>query len=249
MKVRTSAGTFQVPFRFDVIKGMSNPSGRTGHFEQVYDSAEMLITVSWDVTDRFAERSWTLKHRQGKPFHVIDVCERIAFDQPFERIDLHTDGSEFRVPINLFLRGRHASLAVGVTYPWVDLAAEGKNAATASYTVEADVAAGETFRSERFFIVPCPFVGAACDKAGGKTRILQLDRKEPMDYGEVWAMQDYVAHCLPECPLPEGGFLHLGERMVGAGEQWVEIAARGRRPHRGGRHPRHHDAGSLVGLR
>jgi hypothetical protein len=206
MRVRTSAGTCQIPQRFETIDRIAGPAGRSGHFEQMYDSEELLITVSWDVAERFAERSWTLRHRQGKPFHVIDVCERIAFDQSFERIDLHTDGSEFRVPVNLFLRGRQMSMAVGVTYPWVDLAAEGNNGATASYAVEADVVAGETFRSERFFIVPCPYVGAVCDKAGGTTRILQLDRKEPMDYGEVLAMQDYVAHYLPECPLPEDGF-------------------------------------------
>lgn len=201
-RIRTSVGEYQVPLGSETI----DPVDRHGHSEHVYGDDQLLITVTWDVADKFVERSWTLKHRQGKPFRVLDVREQITFDEPFERIDLHTDGSEFRVPINLFLRKRDMSLAVGVTYPWVDLAAEGLNRATASYTVEADVAAGETFQSERFFMVGCPYVGAVCDKAGGKTRILELDRKEPMDYGEVWAMQDYVAHCLPECPLPEDGF-------------------------------------------
>ncbi len=205
VRIRTSVGTYDVPNRLDTVERMG-PVGKTGHFEQVYDRGELLITVSWEVTERFAERAWTLKHRQGKPFHVVDVCERVAFDQPFERIDLHTDGSEYRVPINLFLRGKQMSLAVGVTYPWAELTALGTNGATASYTVETDVAAGETFKSEHLFIVPCGYVGAICDKAGGKTRILELERKEPMDYGEVWAMQDYVAHRLPECPLPEDGF-------------------------------------------
>ena len=75
----------------------------------------------WDTRAGFAERSWRLGRPDGEPFEVLAVREAITFDTRFERIDLHTDGSVYRAPINLFLRRKDMSLAVGAAYPWVEL--------------------------------------------------------------------------------------------------------------------------------
>jgi len=178
-----------------------------GKHRFVYRSEAIDLVVVWDRGQGFAERIWRVVPRQPVTCRVVRVAETLRFREPFQRIDLHTDGSVYRVPINLFLRARTMSLGIGITYPWVNLRAPKRNAVAMSYEIEVDVAAGGSFESETTFIVPCPYVGAVCTKGANMgTRFLKVKKDEPMDYGEVWAMQDYLAHYAPEQPLPVDGY-------------------------------------------
>ena len=178
---------------------------RKGQGQYVYQSEAFELTVAWTNTAEYAERVWSLRQREGEPFHIVGVTETLRFTTPFERIDLHTDGSALKTPINLFLRGAQGSLALGVTYPWVSLEATERNGATLSYEIECDVAGGETFESETTFLVPCSHMGVICDKGRPWPRITDSD-PEPQDEGEVRAMQRYVAQRVPESPLPVDGY-------------------------------------------
>ncbi len=218
IRVRTSAGEITTE---GLQPEAAHRDGAT--VETVYKQGDFTLTVQWTEGKGFAERTWSLAHLRGEPFTVEDVAEQIRFAQDFARIDLHTDGSAYRVPINLFLRANDMSVAVGVAYPWVELKPLERRGAEVRYDVAIDIPAGQEFHSETFFVVACPYVGAVCDKPGGETRILLLEESEPMDYGEVWAMQDYVAHFAPEQPLPEDGYwVWLNGWWARSGGSWED---------------------------
>ena len=182
--------------------------------------------------DHFIEKWLEIEAADGEPFFLKSVLLEDMATAAFSEIHFHDDQTIWHCPINLFLRGDKGGCFAGIEYPYWELEQRSKEGFRVGYTPNYQVAAKEVNVSEKYFLGvyrtegiqrvsqgPYPGRGrCALMSWGGKCGLVQHFKGgipnpvkdvplETLDWGEVWAMQEFMRHVLPDdLPLPEEGF-------------------------------------------
>jgi len=199
-----------------------------------FDAKDFAVALHYHLgpQDAFMEKWLQIEARDGKPYFLKSVVLEDMTTKAFSDIHFHDDQTIWHCPINLFLRSEKGGCFAGIEYPYWDLKQKGKEGFRLGYTPNYQAAAGETNVSEKYFIGvyrkegihrvsqgPYPgrgryrfasFTGTGLGQhfKGGKVPPEVTDvPPETLDWGEVWAMQEFMRHVLPDdLPLPEKGY-------------------------------------------
>ena len=182
--------------------------------------------------NHFVEKWLELTTKDGLPCQIGTVTlEEGTLGPQFEQIHFHDDNTIWQCPINLFLRGENGGCFAGISYPYWEMDLNGNSGFSLGFAPNYTLPAAETFVSEKYFLgvyrregihrysqgpypgaVPNPYVswgGTAGITQHFKSGVVpaQAVPSEILDWGEVWAMQKFMEHVLPDdLPLPEPGF-------------------------------------------
>ena len=181
----------------------------------------------------FIEKWLEIKASDGKPYFLKSVLLEDMRTDAFSEIHFHDDQTIWHCPINLFLRGEKGGCFAGLEYPYWELEQKGNEGFRLGYQPNYQAAAGETNVSEKYFLGVYrkegihrvsqgpypgrgryPFVNweegtGLSQHFKGKTipSVVEDVPLETLDWGEVWAMQAFMRHVLPDdLPLPEEGY-------------------------------------------
>ena len=179
--------------------------------------------------DRFIEKWLTIEASDGKPYFLRALFLEGMTAGVFSEIHFHDDNTIWQCPINLFLRAEKGGCFAGLEYPYWELVQKGKQGFRLGYRPNYQAQAGEVNVSEKYFIgvyrkegihrysqgpypgaEPSPYLGFGGSglsqhfKGGIPAAAV---KSEVLDWGEVWAMQEFMKHALPDdLPLPEKGY-------------------------------------------
>ena len=224
-KVITDLGSFAPEGRPKAVK-----KGDT--LSLLYSGKVFEITLHYRLgkDDAFIEKWLDIKCKDGRPYLLKEVIlEDTAVSSQIKDIFLHDDKTIWHCPINLFMRSGKGGLYSGLEYPWWTLDIRGNTGFKLGYSPQYQVSLNEVNTSEKYFLgvfrregiyryshgpypgkIPAAFVN--WDHTGlyqhfrdGRIPEQPVD-SEILDWGEVWAMQEFMRHVLPELPLPEGGY-------------------------------------------
>lgn len=199
-----------------------------------FNTADFAIRLHYRLGagDRFVEKWFELAAKDKLPFVIQRVTlEDADLGSEFQSIHFHDDQTIWECPINLFLRGEKGGCFAGIAYPYWEKHIEGHTGFRLGFAPHYTVPAKEIFLSETYFLgvfrnegikrysqgpypgkVPNPYVNWSAP-AGlhqhFKDNVIPPEavKSEVLDWGEVWAMQDYMRHFLPDdLPLPEDGY-------------------------------------------
>ena len=210
----------------NVVETKTSNDGVEMHFTE----GRLNITLHYRLgtNDRFIEKWLTIKASDGKPYFLKSVILEDMNSAAFNEIHFHDDNTIWQCPINLFLRAEKGGCFAGVEYPYWDLKQEGKDGFRLGYRPNYQATAGEINVSEKYFFgvyrkegihrysqgpypgaEPSPYVsfsgsGLSQHFKGGIPAAAV--KPEVLDWGEVWAMQEFMKHALPDLPLPEKGY-------------------------------------------
>jgi hypothetical protein len=197
------------------------------HFEQ--DGFTAALYYRLGPEDRFIEKWFEVQSSDGRPFFLKSVVLEDLTTEAFKDIHLHDDNTIWQCPINLFLRGEKGGCFAGLEYPYWDLEQKGTEGFRLGFQPNVQVAAETPFVSEIYFLgtyryegiyrysqgpypgpVPSPYInfaetGLKQHFKDGKIPAAAV-KPEVLDWGEVWAMQAFMEHVLPDLPLPEEGY-------------------------------------------
>lgn len=211
--------------------------GRTkkDEVELRFTGSGLDITLHYHLgaDDRFVEKWLEINSTDGKPYSLKSVVLEDMTTAAFTEIHFHDDQTIWHCPINLFLRGEKGGCFAGLEYPYWNLKQKGKEGFRLGYQPNYKAGAGEVNVSEKYFIGvyrnegiyrrsqgPYPGRGRYLSVSWSGTAGLGQHFKsgripaevkdvplERLDWGEVWAMQEFMRHVLPDdLPLPEKGF-------------------------------------------
>ena len=206
-------------------------SGGEAELEFAAGGLEVGLHFRLRPDDRFVEKWLVIRSAGGKPYFLKEVVmEDVTAAASFSTIHFHDDQSNWHCPINFFLRGDNGGCFAGLEYPWWDYELRGNTGFRLGYKPNYPVTAGEVNTSETYFLGVYRKEGISRESHGpypGRrtTELMEFakdtglfqhfkDRKIPaeavapevLDWGEVWAMQDFMRTVLPEQPLPEDGY-------------------------------------------
>ena len=192
---------------------------------------EIKLLYSLGSEDRFIEKWLEIKSTDGKPYFLESVILEDLSTEAFSEIHFHDDKTIWHCPINLFLRGDKDGCYAGLEYPYWDLKQKGKGGFRLGYRPNYQAGTGETNVSEKYFIgvyrkegihrvsqgpYPgrgrSPFVtwkgtGLSQHFKGPIPQPIKDVPLETLDWGEVWAMQEFMRRILPDdLRLPEDGY-------------------------------------------
>ena len=157
------------------------------------------------------------------------AAEQLEFSPAFSEVRPHYDPSQFHWLINVFLRDKRGGLYVGIENPVFRHWLKGTNPATTwlqfDYGPNFVLAPGESATGDHSFLGSFRFEGIYLFKELVKLRsalastnavptALNFDQ-ELLDWGEVWAMQDFVRALQPAHEPQQPGFYVLAVAMVG----------------------------------
>lgn len=178
----------------------------------------------------FLEKVVEVRNVASSPLSVTQVVmERIEFEPAFEQIHPHYDPSQFRWLINLFLRSGKGGLYFGVENPvfqhWTRGATPGKSWIQLDYRPNIIIPPGESYASDACFLGAFRKEQVYLFKELGHLRAaLKMPRAIPsalnfdqeiLDWGEVWAMQDFLRARQPAHDTYRPGFYVRAVAMVG----------------------------------
>ncbi|WDE97191.1 LamG domain-containing protein [Lentisphaera profundi] len=189
----------------------------------------IALTYSLAANDHFIEKHFEIKENDKKSFHIKDlVLEKMSQAESFNEIHFHDDNTIWHCPINLFLRSEKGGCFAGLAYPYWNLEQQGKKGFSLGFSANYQVPAGQVFTSEKYFLgvyrnegiyrysqgpypgsKPNPYIsftGAGVTQHFKGRMPAQAVESEVLDWGEVWAMQKFMRHALPDLPLPEKGY-------------------------------------------
>ena len=180
--------------------------------------------------DRFVEKWLEITAKDSQPYLLKElVLEEAKLEGGLSEVHLHDDQTIWHCPINLFLRGESGGCFAGLEYPWWQLEVRGQGGFRLGHVPNYAVGANEAHISEKYFLGVYrkegiqrlshgPYPGKrlapylSWNGSGlsqhfkGGTIPAQAIEPETLDWGEVWAMQEFMRKVLPEQPLPEEGF-------------------------------------------
>ena len=181
--------------------------------------------------DHFIEKWLEIKSADGRPYFLQSVALENMTSDAFTEIHFHDDQTIWHCPINLFLRGEKGGCFAGLEYPYWDLKQKGEEGFRLGYTPNYQAGAKEVNISEKYFLGvyrkegihrvsqgPYPGRGRSplVNFSAGLSQHFKGKRIPPvikdvpletLDWGEVWAMQEFMRHVLPDdLPLPEEGY-------------------------------------------
>ncbi|MBE6599094.1 MAG: hypothetical protein E7638_06595 [Ruminococcaceae bacterium] len=203
--------------------------------EFLFREGEFTATIRYVLPDDrpFFERRVSFSKSRGEWNADRVVCDKITLAEPASEILLHDDQTFWHVPTNYFIRMGDGGICCGLEYPYWDTEEEGCDRVTLGFSPNYKVEDGEWFVSEKTFFVVYrnegikrsahgPYPGPIDVKKhypdiftnGGihqhfKDHVIPEDAGFPietLDWGEVWAMQEFVEYHLPLQPLPEDGW-------------------------------------------
>ena len=224
-EVVTKAGTLR-------SKNATAAKTKAGHAEFRFSGNGLDIALHYRLgaDDHFIEKWLEIQSPDGKPYFLESVVLEDMRSGAFSEIHFHDDNTIWHCPINLFLRGEKGGCFAGIEYPYWDLEPSGRNGYRLGYTPNYQAAEGETNVSEKYFIGvyrkegiqrvsqgPYPgrgrypligsFGGLSQHFKGGIPDPVEDVPLETLDWGEVWAMQEFMRHVLPnDLGLPEEGY-------------------------------------------
>ena len=201
----------------------------------VFDAAGHRISLHYRLgpEDRFIEKWVDIRTKNDSPLLVREiVLEDVAPSDPFREIHYHDDQTIWACPINLFLRADKGGCFAGLEYPYWSLEIRGSEGFRLGFAPNCAIAPFETFVSEKYFLGvfqnegiyryshgPYPGMGenkpkhVAFENTGlgqhFKNGVIDTSAVKPevLDWGEVWAMQEFMRRVLPDdLPLPEDGY-------------------------------------------
>jgi len=197
-----------------------------------FDTPDFAIDLiySLGVDDGFVEKWIEVHSKKGESYFIKNVTlEDTNWCEAFKEIHFHDDNTIWQCPINLFLRAEQGGCFAGLAYPYWDLDIKGHAGFSLGFSPNNQVASGDTFVSEKYFLglfrnegihrysqgpypgaVATPYAsfegtGLAQHFKDGKIPTTAV-KSEVLDWGEVWAMQAFMKHALPDLPLPEKGY-------------------------------------------
>ena len=197
-----------------------------------FETAEFDIDLHYSLgaSDHFVEKWLEIESKDGQPYFLKSVVLEDVSTEAFNDIHFHDDNTIWHCPINLFLRSEKGGCFAGLEYPYWDLKQNGKEGFRLGYTPNYQVEAGETNVSEKYFIgvyrkegihrvSQGPYPGRGRFSLvnfssglnqhfkGGIPTPIEGVPLETLDWGEVWAMQEFMRHVLPnDLTLPEEGY-------------------------------------------
>lgn len=205
---------------------------REGQVDLKFIGNGLDVTLHYRLgaTDHFIEKWLTVNASDGRPYFLKSVVLEDMTTDAFSEIHFHDDNTIWHCPINLFMRADKGGCFAGIAYPYWDLKQNGKEGFRLGYEPNYQVAAGETNTSEKYFIGvyrkegihrvsqgPYPgrgrypliskFGGLSQHFKGGMPNPVKEVPVEVLDWGEVWAMKEFMRHVLPnDLTLPEEGY-------------------------------------------
>lgn len=182
--------------------------------------------------DRFVEKWLEIKSADGKPYFLKTVVLEDLATAAFNAIHFHDDQTIWHCPISLFLRTDKGGCFAGLEYPYWELKQKGKEGFCLGYQPNYQAGAGEINTSEKYFLGiyrnegvprvsqgPYPgrgrhpylsFAGTGLGQHFKRGRIPAEVKDVPietLDWGEVWAMQEFMRRIQPDdLQLPEDGY-------------------------------------------
>ena len=233
-----SYSTKALAFSLETTAGELSAAKVTGR-RQLSDGVEFIyVTQAATVTVRyrlprgqdFLEKVIEVKNLGPLPLLLRKVVmERIEFEPAFEQIHPHHDPSQFRWLINLFLRGRKGGFYFGIENPVYQYWTKGETSGTSwiqlEYHPNVIVPAGKshatdvcflgTFRKEKIYLFKeLGKLQAALKSPKAIPSALNF-QQEILDWGEVWAMQDYLRARQPPHDTYRPGFYVRAVAMIG----------------------------------
>jgi len=209
-------------------------SAKAGQAELRFAGSGLDVTLHYQlgVEDRFVEKWLVIQAGDGKPYFLKSVVLEEMTTKAFSEIHFHDDQTIWHCPINLFLRSEKGGCFAGLEYPYWELKQNGKEGFRLGYQPNYQAGAGEVNTSEKYFLGvyrkegitrrsqgPYPGRGRYKAVSWGGTGLGQHFKSgripaevrdvplETLDWGEVWAMQEFMRHVLPDdLPLPEEGY-------------------------------------------
>ena len=204
----------------------TTPNGAELQFSE--SGMDISLHFSLGGEDHFIQKWLEIKSTDKKPYFLRAVFLENLETEAFSKIHFHDDNTIWQCPINLFLRADEGGCFAGLQYPYWELAEKGKQGFRLGYRPNYQAAEGETNISEKYFIgvyrnegihrysqgpypgaVKSPYVsfqGAGVSQHFKGGIPAAAVKSEVLDWGEVWAMQEFMKHALPDLPLPEKGY-------------------------------------------
>ena len=204
----------------------------TGHDDLAasftFESGDLTVALRYRVPSRdanFVEKLLAVTNRGHEPV-LLDtvILLQTAFFPPATQVHLHTAGvvSDHQgvspdVPINIFLRDQGGGLFAGIENPYFNLARTG-NVLSLQYRPRWLLKPGETFVSDPAFLGVYKSEGIYFFKrtapgADGKPPV--SGAQEILDWGEVWAVQDFMRSALTADHPPGEGFTVIYNACAG----------------------------------
>jgi len=222
----TSRGNVQ-----NVTATSNSLAGDTLTFTFETPAFNILLHYRLGAGDRFIEKWLELTTKDAQPCQLQTVTlETASLGPQFQQIHYHDDNTIWQCPINLFLRGETGGCFAGIEYPYWAMDINGNSGFSLGFAPNYQLPAATTFVSEKYFLgvyrkegiyrysqgpypgaVPSPYVsfsgtGLSQHFKNGVIPAAAVNA-EVLDWGEVWAMQEFMRHVLPDdLPLPEEGF-------------------------------------------
>ncbi len=214
---------------------MVSTGGREAVFAFEDGEFDVLVRYSLPEEGNFFEKQISFRRKNGKSCMVKHiVCEKAVFARKPREIHFHDDQTLWHVPTNLFVRYDGGGIYCGLEYPYWELEIDGNSGFTLGFEPNYTLDAGETFAVEKSFwgiwrvegvrrYSHGPYMGA---KRFNYPEVVNLPNSgfpqhvadpehlpedagiepEELDWGEVWAMQEFFRIHLPMQPLPEEGY-------------------------------------------
>ena len=207
---------------------------RADRTELGFTTGDLNIKLFYQLgpEDRFIEKWLEVKSKNESPFFLKSLTLEDTNTKAFSDIHFHDDQTIWHCPINLFLRGEKGGCFAGLEYPYWDLKQKDNAGFRLGYSPNYQLAKGETNTSEKYFlgvyrkegihrVSQGPYPGRGRSplvhwrgtglkqhfkgfKIPSEVKDVPLEK---LDWGEVWAMQDFMRHVLPDdLSLPEDGY-------------------------------------------
>jgi methionine-rich copper-binding protein CopC len=191
----------------------------------------ILLHYRLRAGDRFIEKWLELTTKDAQPCQLQTVTlEDASLGPQFQQIHYHDDNTIWQCPVNLFLRGTNGGCFAGIEYPYWAWNIDGNSGFSLGFAPNYQLPAAATFVSEKYFLgvyrkegiyrysqgpypgaVSAPYVsfsgtGLSQHFKSGVIPAAAVNA-EVLDWGEVWAMQQFMRQVQPDdLLLPEDGF-------------------------------------------
>lgn len=171
------------------------------------ESLEIALGLRLPPDRDFLEKTLRVTNRGTAPVR-LDRVRLIEAEFPANRLFVHPhrDPSVYAWLIDAFLRGERGGLYAGIENPFAELVAPSGRVELV-YAPRWTLAPGETFVSEPAFLGAYKKEGiyafkelgrlARAVRAGGTPPLTMRLEQEVLDWGEVWAMQEFVEALQP----------------------------------------------------
>jgi len=178
----------------------------------------------------FVERELAFCKNKGTWNADKIVCQKFCLKETADEILFHDDQTPWHVPTNYFIRYADGGLYCGLEYPYWETETADNSSLSLGFSPNYAVKCGEWFVCEKTFLgvyrkegitrtahgpypgpikvnkhYPDIYINGGLDQHFKDNKMTE-DAGLPMetlDWGEIWAMQEFFTNYLPLMPLPE----------------------------------------------